>query len=445
MMDEPQSESGMAASLWRNRDFRLLFSAQIISLLGSGVTTVGLALFAYQLTGGASATAVIGNALTLRILAFLLFSQPAGVIADRISRKKILIAADLVRFGLLTLFPFITAIWQIYALIFAINAITAFFTPTFEASIPEVVGDEHYVKALSLSRVATDVEAVAAPALAGLLVALFGVRYVFWFDAFTYLVSALLVLLVTMPYVAKDALPLSLRVFLSEITHGTRVLLREPSLRQALTLSFAEATAGAAAIVATVAYVRDVLGRGETAFAFVMAGLGLGSTLTAILLGRATGRYEQGAKDKAVLHGRRHAWAARALITGGILLGLILLPDVFKPSLIIFGFLWMLNGAGQALIAIPSSTLLAEHTHEDERGRAYAAHFALTHACWLITYPAIGHAAARWGAPITFTAAGIVCLIVTAAAFALGRGVGGAHIHNRRAAPTIDTKTAKLT
>jgi NRE family putative nickel resistance protein-like MFS transporter len=445
MMDEPQSESGMTASLWRNRDFRLLFSAQIISLLGSGVTTVGLALFAYQLTGGASATAVIGNALTLRILAFLLFSQPAGVIADRISRKKILIAADLVRFGLLTLFPFITAIWQIYALIFAINAITAFFTPTFEASIPEVVGDEHYVKALSLSRVATDVEAVAAPALAGLLVALFGVRYVFWFDAFTYLVSALLVLLVAMPYVAKDALPLSLRVFLSEITHGTRVLLREPSLRQALTLSFAEATAGAAAIVATVAYVRDVLGRGETAFAFIMAGLGLGSTLTAILLGRATGRYEQGAKDKAVLHGRRHAWAARALITGGILLGLILLPDVFKPSLIIFGFLWMLNGAGQALIAIPSSTLLAEHTQEDERGRAYAAHFALTHACWLITYPAIGHAAARWGAPITFTAAGIVCLIVTAAAFALGRGVGGAHIHNRRAAPTIDTKTAKLT
>ena len=61
-----------AASVWRNRDFRLLFSAQIISLLGSGVTTVALALFAYQLTGGASATAVIGNALMLRILAFLI-------------------------------------------------------------------------------------------------------------------------------------------------------------------------------------------------------------------------------------------------------------------------------------------------------------------------------------------------------------------------------------
>ena len=138
---------------------------------------------------------------------------------------------------------------------------------------------------------------------------------------------------------------------------------------------------------------------------------------------------EQGVKDKAVLHSRRHVWAARSLIIGGVVLSLILLPDIFKPSLIIFSFLWVLNGAGQALIAIPSSTLLAEHTKEDERGRAYAAHFALTHACWLVTYPAIGHAATRWGAPTTFTAAGAVCLLVTAAAYVLGRGVSGAHYH----------------
>lgn len=430
-MTDLQSASVAGTPIWRNRDFRVLFSAQIISLLGSGVTTVGLALFAYQITGGVSATAVIGNALMLRILAFLLFSQPAGVIADRASRKKILVAADLIRFGLLALFPFITSVWQIYVLIFVINAVTAFFTPTFEASIPEIVGDEQYVKALALSRVAVDVEAVAAPAIAGALVALLGVRWVFWFDGFTYLVSALLVVTVSIPYVAKIRPELLWRTFFSEITHGTRVLLREPSLRQALTLSFAEATAGAAAIVVTVAYVRDVLGRGEFAFALVMAGLGLGSTVTAIILGRATGRYEKGAGDKAALHGRRHHWASHALVIGGIVLGLLLLPGLLQPPLFIFGLLWFLNGAGQALIAIPSSTLLAEHTFEEERGRAYAAHFALTHACWLITYPAVGHAAVKWGAPSTFTAAGIVCLLITGAAFALGRGRAGAHTHER--------------
>ena len=88
-----------------------------------------------------------------------------------------------------------------------------------------------------------------------------------------------------------------------------------------------------------------------------------------------------------------------------------------------------MNGAGQALIAIPSSTLLAEHTREEERGRAYAAHFALTHACWLVTYPAVGYTAARWGAPVTFTAAGALCLFVTFAAMALGGGVSDAHSH----------------
>jgi NRE family putative nickel resistance protein-like MFS transporter len=117
------------------------------------VTTVGLALFAYQLAGGPGAAAIVGNALTLRILAFLLFSQPAGVLADRWDKRKMLIASDLVRCALLAVFPFITTVWQVYALVFAINAVTAFFTPAYDATIPGVVGKDHYIQAVSLSRV----------------------------------------------------------------------------------------------------------------------------------------------------------------------------------------------------------------------------------------------------------------------------------------------------
>ncbi len=96
----------------------------------------------------------------------------------------------------------------------------------------------------------------------------------FWFDAFAYLVFALLVLLVAMPFVKKAFALLSISTFLTELTVGTRIILREPSLRQAIILSFAEALAGAAAIVVTVVYIHDVLGYGDTAFALVMAGLG---------------------------------------------------------------------------------------------------------------------------------------------------------------------------
>ena len=418
------------SSIWRNRNFVLLFSAQIVSLTGSGVTTVGLALFAWQLTGGPSAAAVVGNALMLRILAFLLFSQPAGVLADRWDRRKMLITSDVARCALVGLFPFITAVWQVYALVFAINAVTAFFTPAYDASIPDVVGKDDYVGAVSLSRVAVDVENVAAPALAGLLVAFVGVRWVFWFDAATYLASAALVIATVFPARTPQATPaFSARAFLKEATHGTRVLLREPSLRQALALSFAEATAGAAAIVVTVVYVRDVLRGTNAAVALAMASVGVGSALVALALARITGRSEERVRGVAALHGLRHRWAQRALLGGGLVLGVALLPGALVPSFVLFAILWMLNGAGQALIAIPSSTLLVEHTQEGERGRAYAAHFALTHFFWLIAYPAVGHAAVRWGAPATFTAAGGVCLIVTVIAAAIGSGKVQPHRH----------------
>ncbi|WP_426122077.1 MFS transporter [Methylococcus capsulatus] len=85
-------------------------------------------------------------------------------------------------------------------------------------------------------------------------------------------------------------------------------------------------------------------------------------------------------------------------------------------------------GAGQALIEIPSTTLLAEHTKEAERGRAYAAYFALTHACWLVTYPAIGHGVSRLGAPLPFTLAGAVCLLIAIAAI-LSRKPHYDHVH----------------
>ena len=100
--------------------------------------------------------------------------------------------------------------------------------------------------------------------------------------------------------------------------------------------------------------------------------LGLGSTVAALALGRATGRYELGVSSPPAVHGRRHRWADAALLSGGALLALVLLPGALAPPLVLFGLAWALNGAGQALIAIPSTALLAAHTHDAERGRADA-------------------------------------------------------------------------
>ena len=94
----------------------------------------------------------------------------------------------------------------------------------------------------------------------------------------------------------------------------------------------------------------------------------------------------------------------------------------------LFAGLWILNGVGQALIALSSSTLLAEHTKEADRGKAYAAHFALTHTFWLITYPAIGQGVSRIEAPLTLTIAGAICLVVALLAV-ISRKPNRDHVH----------------
>jgi NRE family putative nickel resistance protein-like MFS transporter len=417
------------SGLWRNRNFVVLFSAQAVSLAGSGVTTVALALLVHQIAGPTAATTVLGQALMLRIAAFLLFSQPAGVLADRVNRKYILIASDVVRLVLMGAFPFITTVWQVYAAVFTVNCLTAFFTPAFDASLPEVAGSDHYVQALSYSRIAVDVEAVAGPGVAAILVALVGLKWVFWFDAATYLISALLVAIVHLPCSRETAEPLALGALWRDLTHGVRVLVRESSIRQALTMAMAEALAGACVIVVTVVYVRDVLHASEADFSLTMMCAGLGSTSAAIVLGRITTRMERKAAGAAIRHGVRHRWATAAVLSGGIVLAFSLISGWLTPPLGVLGFLWALNGAGQALIAIPSSTLVASHTGREERGRAFAAQFAITHACWLISYPLTGHLASALGPARTFGLCGIGCLGITLAAMAMG-GETGPHRHS---------------
>lgn len=412
------ADARFAGSLRANPDFRLLFGAQVTSLVGSGVTSVALATFAYQIAGG-NATVVVGTALMLRILAFVLLSPIAGVLADRIDRKRMLVVADLIRMGLLGAFPFVTTVGQIYLLIFAINAATAFFTPTFEAVLPDVVGPRLYTRAVSWSRIALAMEATLGPLLAGIFIATVGVRRTFWVDGATYLVSAFLVLAAFVPRAAAAAKQLTTPRFLPDLMYGTRVLLREAALRKALVLHMAEAVAGAAAIVTTIVYVRDVLDLGNVSFALTMASLGVGSALIALQLPGQAERTRDAIVGGPSSHVRYHWWAERKLVAGGILLTVALLPGMLVPGIVVLAMLWLLNGAGQALVAIPSVGLLAEHTEPEERGRAYAAHFAWTHLFWLATYPGAGFLARTIGTPATFTVMGLICGVLTVIALGI--------------------------
>ena len=107
-----------------------------------------------------------------------------GAIAHRLPRRVFLVALDLVRAGIVLFLPFVTAVWQVYVLIFLLQACSAAFTPTFQATIADVLPDEkRYTEALSLSRLAYDLEALLSPSLASALLMITGFRTLFLGDA----------------------------------------------------------------------------------------------------------------------------------------------------------------------------------------------------------------------------------------------------------------------
>jgi MFS family permease len=156
----------------QSRTYRHLYLAQVVALVGTGLLTVALGLLAYDLAGE-DAGAVLGTALAIKMVAYVGFAPVVGAFADRLPRRAFIIAMDLVRAAIALLLPFGTQVWEIYILIFLLQAAPVAFTPTFQATIPDVLTDEmDYTRALSLSRLAYDLESLLSPGLAAALLTL---------------------------------------------------------------------------------------------------------------------------------------------------------------------------------------------------------------------------------------------------------------------------------
>src|SRR5829696_9517832 len=176
-----------------DRTYRHMFTAQVIALTGTGLLTVALGLLAFQLAGE-NAGAVLGTALAIKMIAYVAVAPVVGGFADRLPRRAFLVAMDLVRAGIALLLPFVTQIWQVYVLIFLLQSASAAFTPTFQATIPDVLPDERdYTRALSLSRLAYDLENLLSPMIAAALLTVITFNYLFMGTVIGFLASAALV------------------------------------------------------------------------------------------------------------------------------------------------------------------------------------------------------------------------------------------------------------
>jgi MFS transporter, NRE family, putaive nickel resistance protein len=358
----------------KNPVFARLYMAQTTSLLGDALTWVGLALLAFELAGKNSSL-VLSAALTLRVTAFVLLSPLAGAFADRFDRKFIMVTTHLIRMLIVSLLPFVIAIWQIYVLIFALNVFNAFFTPTYKATIPLVTGQNDYPQAIALSSATYQLLSVLGPGLAGAVAAFIGARQVFFLDAISFVVAAILIFTLPGQLTVESNQQPSRTVGRTwqDIKEGTTRLLTDAPIRYALAMQLVASIAGAQILVNTVGYVQGTLKLGEVQYGWVMAAFGIGATLCAVAVGAInTGM----ARTTQVLLGA-------ALIT------FALIPANYV-SLAVLIVLWAVAGAGQNLVDLPTQTLIADRIPTTAQGRVYGAHFAWSHLWWAISYPIAG-------------------------------------------------------
>lgn len=368
-----------------NRTYRHLFLAQVVALVGTGLATVALGLLAYELAGK-DAGAVLGTALAIKMVAYVLVAPLAGAYASRVPRRTLLVALDLGRLAVVLLLPWVDQVWQVYVLIFVLQSCSAAFTPTFQATIPEVLPDEEqYTRALTLSRLAYDLENLLSPALAAALLLLVSYQGLFLGTALGFLGSALLVVSVALPHVRSTAPPAGIG---RRLGSGLRIYLATPRLRGLLALTMAAAAGSALVIVNTVVIVRDGLARPESAVAMALAAFGAGSMAMALALPRLLARWS----DRSLM-----------LVAGGVMSTMLVALALAWPMLapaarwpaMLAG--WLLLGGAYSGLVTPGGRLLRRSAGKDDLPALFAAQFSLSHVCWLVAYPVVGWLGARTG------------------------------------------------
>lgn len=364
----------------RNPLFARLYAAQTVNLIGDALTWVGLALLAFELAGQNSGI-VLSSALTLRVTAFVLLSPLAGSIADRVDRKRIMVITHLTRMLIVACLPFVNQIWQIYAIVLGLNIFNAFFTPTYKATIPLVTEGDEYPQAIALSSTTYQLLSVIGPGIAGAVAAFVGARQVFFLDAVTFLIAA--VLIVTLPgqirVVQTQTAARTVQRTLRDIRLGTTVLFVDPPIRYALLMQLVASVAGAQILVNTVGHVSGVMGLGKAEYGWVMSAFGVGAVVASVSLGNAGRRWQR----------LTFAGIGAALIT------LALLP-ANQVGLVGLLLLWSIAGAGQSMVDLSIQTLIADRIPIEVQGRVYGAHFAWSHLWWAFSYPLAGWIGSRF-------------------------------------------------
>jgi hypothetical protein len=366
-----------------NRNFRRLWLAQIVSEIGDWFYTLSIYTLLLQLTGHASSVAL---ALVLQVLPQTFVGPTAGVVNDRLKRKHVMIAADIVRFAVVLAMLFVRSrsmVWLVYPLLVAETTMTAFFEPARSSVIPNISAESEVLVANTLSSATWSVNLLIGASVGGVVAAYFGRDTVFILNALSFLTSAVLIggMRFAEPH-AESAAPLRPRdlVDFSPVLEGIRYIRSHRTLLPAVFAKAGELMVGPSWVIFTVMGAREfaVHGRGIDAAGGAMLGMSI------LLGGRGLGALA------GPLISARWAGASDRRLRLGILFGYLTIAIGYgvlgaSRSVWMAAACAMLAHMGGSTVWVFSTTLLQLNTEDRFRGRVFAADLGLGSLTFAVT------------------------------------------------------------
>jgi DHA3 family macrolide efflux protein-like MFS transporter len=410
-----QQSPSYALLLRRNRNYAALWLGQLVSVFGDRLHQVALLVLVGSLTSNN-----LGQiALVFVVLGApsLLFGLSAGALVDRWDRRRVMLAADLVRVPMVVSIPFLARVdllW-VYVMAFLLTSVGLFFKPAKDAIIPNIVSEEDgLMKANSLSSATDTLVDVLGYPLAGALVAGLwgflaeghGIELAFYVDAVTYGFSALMIYRISASRTRTRTEHTEAAAFGGL---GRAVLGGLRFVRSSAVLFTNTAIVTVAVLLfwgsytLTYGYATEVSDTGAFGYSLLEAALGLGATVGGLAVGR---------------------WGERFRMGPTILLGLVVMGAT-ETSLAFFANLWFaagvvaLGGAANMLFVIPSITLVQQLTPDEFRGRVSGLRTTLFCVAGLASNALVGPAAERFGVQSTWAITGMLLMVLGLLSFFL--------------------------
>ncbi len=403
--ETPSTPVGYWTLLCQNARYRRLWMGLVISMAGDWFRTIALYHLVLQLTG-ASGLALSGVVLA-QTLALFALSPIAGVVADRYSRKTIMISADLVRAVLALGFLAVTSaehLWLVYGCTAALMGVSAFFNPAHAAVIPNITAPHERLAANALTSASWAAMLALGAALGGAVAALLGASAAFVINAAAYVVSALCISTVPLPSVLAPGQRQRTPSGWQDFWQGIHYIAGVPQVRRLLTVkAWSAGVAGGGLLVLFALFAENIFQAGALGMGTLYMTRGVGALLGPVLARRYVGEAS--------------ARMVRALSVAFFLSAGFHVAFAYMPTLWLGALMLCCATMASNVLWVFSTTLLQQQVPDAYRGRVFAADFALFTMVMAVSTLLTGWSLDQQFTTIRFTAALLGALLLFPACF----------------------------